>query len=93
MNRRSFLKAILGAAAYEPARKLYVFAPRGGWNVSPGEALFFLDPGQFRILHPNRGFSFGVIPEKVTLDAIYMRLSTNLYLHGTPVLKGFNGSA
>ena len=46
MDRRSFLKAILGAAAYEPAKKIFVFAPACGWNSSlivPGESMFFLE--------------------------------------------------
>ena len=46
MDRRSFLKAILGAAAYEPAKKIFVFAPNGGWKsslIAPGEVMFFLE--------------------------------------------------
>lgn len=46
MDRRSFLKSLLGAAAYEAAKKIFVFAPIGGWNnrIAPGEALFILPP-------------------------------------------------
>jgi hypothetical protein len=50
ITRRGFFGLLGGALAAQAARKIYVFAPVGGWNcaggvITPGEALFFLEPG------------------------------------------------
>lgn len=50
ISRRGFFALFGGFAAAEVARKIYVLPPMGGWNVSPGEALFYLRPGCFGIL-------------------------------------------
>ena len=42
ISRRGFFALFGGFAAAEVARKIYVLPPMGGWNVSPGEALFYL---------------------------------------------------
>ena len=43
ITRRGFLGLLGGLAAAEAARKtIYCFAPPRGWNVSPGEAMFYL---------------------------------------------------
>lgn len=45
MNRRGFLKLLTGAAAgaVVAPRVSYFFAPKGGWSITPGEALYLLD--------------------------------------------------
>jgi hypothetical protein len=42
ITRRGFFGLLGGFAAAEVARKIYVLPPAHGWNVSPGEALFYL---------------------------------------------------
>lgn len=43
ITRRGFLGLLGGLAGAEVARKtIYCFAPPRGWNVSQGEAMFFL---------------------------------------------------
>ena len=42
ISRRGFFGLFGGMLAHQAARKIYVFAPVGGWNISPGEVLFFL---------------------------------------------------
>jgi hypothetical protein len=44
ITRRGFFGLLGGFAAAEAARKIYVLPPARGWNVSPGEALFYLPP-------------------------------------------------
>jgi hypothetical protein len=44
ITRRGFLGILGGFAATEVARKIYVLPPARGWNISPGEALFYLPP-------------------------------------------------
>ena len=41
ITRRGFFGLLGSALAAEAARKVYVFAPKGGWNIQQGEALFF----------------------------------------------------
>lgn len=47
ISRRGFLGLLGGLAAAEVARKVYVFAPPGGWSfkggvIAPGETMFYL---------------------------------------------------
>lgn len=42
ISRRGFLGLLGGFAAAEVARKIYVLPPARGWNVSPGEVMFYL---------------------------------------------------
>ena len=53
MNRRSFLKFLGGAAATAVVAPSvsYFFAPRGGWQRSPGEALYHLDRAGWKFLN------------------------------------------
>ena len=55
ITRRGFLGLLGGFAAAEAARKIYVFAPPCGWNVSPGEAMFYLpaDKWSYRYAYRN----------------------------------------
>jgi hypothetical protein len=51
MDRRSFLRNLLGAAPVIAVAPKYFFAPIGGWKsdviVNPGEAIFYLAPDQW----------------------------------------------
>jgi hypothetical protein len=55
ITRRGFFGLLGGLAAAEVARKIYVLPPMGGWNVSPGEALFYLpaDKWSYRYTYRN----------------------------------------
>ena len=55
ISRRGFFALFGGFAAAEVARKIYVLPPMGGWNVSPGEALFYLpsDGWNYRYTYRN----------------------------------------
>ena len=55
MDRRNFFKLMGGFAAAEVARKIYVLPPMGGWNISQGEALFYLpaDKWSYRYTYRN----------------------------------------
>ena len=49
ITRRGFFGLLGGALVTEAARKIYVIPPAGGWQckgglITPGEALFYLDP-------------------------------------------------
>ena len=77
ITRRGFFGLLGGFAAAEAARKIYVFAPPGGWNVSPGEALFYLpsDGWTYRYTYRNivTGHVSDATPEiaKLTHTFIY----------------------
>lgn len=70
MNRRRFLATLAGAVI---ARHLPKPAP-----VSPGEALFFLDPEEFTF----KGGAQMRVPIQYTVstDAIFLKLAANLYI-------------
>ena len=55
ITRRGFFGLLGGFAAAEAARKIYVLPPARGWNVSPGEALFYLpsDGWNYRYTYRN----------------------------------------
>ena len=55
ITRRGFFGLMGGFAAAEAARKIYVLPPARGWNVSPGEALFYLpsDGWSYRYTYRN----------------------------------------
>ena len=60
ISRRGFFGLLGGALAAEAARKIYVFAPHGGWVfpggvIYPGEALFYLpvDGWSYRYAYRN----------------------------------------
>ena len=60
ITRRGFLGLLGGLAAAEVARKVYVFAPPGGWTcngglIAPGETLFYLpaEHWQYRYAYRN----------------------------------------
>lgn len=42
LSRRGFFGLLGGALVHQVSRKIYVLPPARGWNVSPGEALFYL---------------------------------------------------
>ena len=44
ITRRGFFGLLGGFAAAEVALKIYILPPMGGWNISPGEAMFYLPP-------------------------------------------------
>ena len=55
ITRRGFFGLLGGFAAAEVARKIYVLPPARGWNVSQGEALFYLpaDKWSYRYTYRN----------------------------------------
>ena len=55
ISRRGFFGLLSGFAAAEAARKIYVLPPARGWNVSHGEAMFYLPDGDWvkRCAMPN----------------------------------------
>ncbi len=53
-------------------------------TIQPSEAIYFLEPESFKIRETNKsGWKHGIrkapLPNNVSIDAIFMRLSTNLY--------------
>ena len=70
MNRRRFLATLTGAV-------IAPHLPKPAPLISPGEALFFLDPAEFAF----KGGSKMRAPLQYTVstDAIYLRLAMNLY--------------
>ena len=49
ITRRGFLGILGGALAAQATRRIYILPPAGGWRfkggvITPGEALFYLNP-------------------------------------------------
>jgi hypothetical protein len=63
MDRRNFFKLLGGFAAAEVARKIYVLPPARGWNVSPGEALFYLPSDEFSYRYTYRNIVTGHVSD------------------------------
>lgn len=58
--------------------------PTAGTTCTVGEVLFFLESTSFKIRPTNKsGWNFGIrrapMPNNVSMDAVFMRLGTNLY--------------
>ena len=64
ITRRGFLGLLGGLAAAEAARKtIYCFAPPRGWNVSPGEAMFYLPSDRWSYLYMYRNIVTGHVSD------------------------------
>ena len=53
-------------------------------TIQPSEVLYFLEPESFKVRPTNKsGWNYGIrrapMPNNVSIDAIFMRVSTNLY--------------
>jgi hypothetical protein len=65
------------------------FSPTGSnlpsnTTIQPSEVLYFLEPESFKVRPTNKsGWNYGIrrapMPNNVSIDAIFMRVSTNLY--------------
>lgn len=69
ITRRNFFGLLGGFAAAEAARKIYVLPPAGGWQggglITPGEALFFLQPEVYRYRYAYRNIFTGHVSNAV----------------------------
>ena len=113
ITRRGFFGLVGGFAAAEAAKKIYILPPLGGWRLSgsglitPGEALFYLEPYQWTYMYTYRNIITGHVsdathqikqlahtfawPEADIVD-IYKSVSDGGFeLYQTKVLRGFKG--
>lgn len=68
ISRRGFLGILGGLAAAEVARKIYIFPPASGWRfegevISPGEALFYLQPDGWSYRYAYRNIITGHVSD------------------------------
>ena len=82
ISRRGFFGLLGGFAAAEAARKIYILPPVGGWAfkggvISPGEALFYLDPAHWKYHYAYRNIVTGHVSDATPRIA---QLIHNFYL-------------
>jgi hypothetical protein len=104
MNRRDFFKLAGGVAASAVAAKIYILPPPKGWNISSGEAMFFLPDDHWYYRYTYRNTITGHVsdatprisqmvhtffqPDMDVVD-IYRQISSGDYIYTETV--GFKG--